>query len=1069
MSGRRMALLALLVCLLAGGTTNLFGQRTTQLSGRIADPTGAVVPGATVVVIHDDTKIQRDTTSNELGYYTVPLLQPGRYRVTVRKEGFRPVTRSGITLEVDQAARVDFLLEVGTVTETVEVTANVSTVDTHSVTLKEVIDQRRIRELPLNGRDPTQLILLLPGVYGTTADASGLRQGGSGRGVVQPGISSNGARGNMVNYGLDGAFHNDTYTNVALAFPNPDALQEFSVQTNNFSAEHGRSAGAVVSGVTRSGGNQYHGSLFEFHRNEAVNARNFFATAGDGLKRNQFGGTFGGPVRRDKTFFFFSYQETRQVQRPADRSTTVLTEPQRRGDFSARRTPITDPLSRQPFPGNLLPISRLNVVTRNVLDKLIPLPTEPDTGLLRYTVPNSNTLRQMVLRLDHNFGPKDTLTGRYLYNYFYQPPYDVPLVFATQLDRKTPNHNLSLTHTHTFRPNLLNQLQFSLNRRTDQGQPVWKTSFVDLGMRNVVTDRPNPNFNLNVTGAFAASVTEKITTTPNAYTVSDLARWTAGRHEASFGFEYRKQNLNKNYRWLLDPAMRFEGDFSGFGVSDFFLGLPSFLDQMAFGEVGEQEFPVYSAFAQDNIKVTPKFTVNLGVRYEPLIPYTDKGNRVSVFRPGAQSQVFTRAPKGLLFVGDPGVSNSGTQSDLSNFAPRVGFAWAALPRTSIRSAYGIFYDSSPMSAITNVFQGVAPFGTRLQLRPPPGPFDDPYLGNNPFPLPFPPPRDVSFPDNLVAATFPEKFRAGYLQSWHLTIERELFTDWVVRAAYAGSKGTALLQGWDLNAAPYVPGRSTRANVAQRRPYGPAFGTIRVVDSTANSSYNSLQLSLDKRFSRGFTILANYTWAKSIDYGSGGGTQWCCYSNPFYFKHQRGLSDFHHEHRFVTSWLWELPRLTAQPAAARFVLGAWSLSGALTLESGAPFSIVAGQDNSLSGVGSDRADLVGDPSRQARQEPNRDPVREWFNTRAFAPNREGTFGTAGRNIVFGPGLANVDVAVAKYFPVTEALRVQFRSEFFNLFNRANFGLPSNSLTSGTYGRITAALDPRILQFGLKLQF
>src|SRR5581483_2320149 len=378
MKTRCSVCMASLVAVLVSVPALLLAQQSTaQLTGSITDASGAVIPGAQITVTNEGTGIKREAKSNELGFYTVPLLPPGNYRVTVQREGFRPIMRSGIVLEVDQAARIDFALEVGAVSEAVEVVANASRVDTQSATLKEVVDQRRIRELPLNGRDATQLILLLPGVYGTT-DTSGLRQGGSGRSIVQPGIASNGARSNMVNYALDGAYHNDTYTNVSLAMPNPDALQEFSVQTNNFSAEFGRSAGAVVNAVTRSGTNSLHGSLFEFHRNNALNARNFFASTDDGLKRHQFGGTIGGPVYiprlyngRDRTFFFFSEQETRQVQRPATSSVTVLTAAQRRGDFSASGAPIIDPSTGQPFPGNQIPISRLNPLTKNILDQII--------------------------------------------------------------------------------------------------------------------------------------------------------------------------------------------------------------------------------------------------------------------------------------------------------------------------------------------------------------------------------------------------------------------------------------------------------------------------------------------------------------------------------------------------------------------------------------------------------------------------------------------------------------------------------------------------------------------------
>jgi hypothetical protein len=1053
----------------------LMAQRNTQITGRITDQTDAVVPAARVTLANEDTGIRRETLTNELGYYVAPLLPPGRYRISAEKEGFKPVTQSGITLTVDQAARVDIVLDVGRLTESVQVTANVTTVETQSSALREVVDERRIRELPLNGRDATQLILLLPGVYGTTRDNSGLRQAGSGRGIVQAGIASNGARGNMVNYSLDGATHNDTYTNIALAFPNPDALQEFSVQTNNFSAESGRSAGAVVNAVTRSGTNEFHGSVFEFHRNSAVNARNFFARMPDGLKRNQFGGTFGGPIWRNHTFFFFSHQETRERSRPADANRVVLTAAQRRGDFSGYSGTLTDPLTRQPFPGNMIPLTRLNPLSRTILERMIPLPNDPSGGALYYfAVPNMSNLRQTTIKIDHQFGTSDTISGRYLYNYFESPPFELrdpnvelPLPFASGGKRFTPNHNASFTHTHMFSPAMVNQAQFSFNRRTDILEPIWTIGFKDLGMRNVFTDTPTKNFGLNITGAFSATVTEALRTRPNAWTVADTLRWTRGRHETSMGFDYRKQSLDKNFRWLLDPNMAFAGIHTGYGVADFYLGMPSSLTQMAYGEVALQDFPAFAAFFQDNIRISPKFTLNLGIRYEPAIPYRDRGNRVSVFRPGAKSQVYDNAPAGLLFGGDPGVSERGTKSDLNNWAPRIGFAWNVANRTSVRAAYGIFFDSSPMSAITNVFQGVAPFGTRITLTPPPGPFDDPFLGENPFPMPFPPPKDIAFPAGLTAATWPDQYRTGYLQSWHFTIEREIFPAWLVRVAYAGSKGTSLLQGEQLNPAVFVPGQSTAANIAQRRPYSPAFTSITEVGNNGSSNFSSLQLSVDRRFRRNFIIQANYTWAKSIDYGSGGGTQWPSFT-PFYHEYDRGLSDFHHAHRFVTSGLWELPQLATSPAAVRWALGSWQLSGAVTLQSGAPFSVNSGRENSLVGYGN-RADLVGDPSRGARRDPNRDPVMEWFNTGAFAHNAPGTYGNSGRNIVFGPGLANMDISVAKYFNITERWRVQLRGEAFNVANRSNFNDPDSSLASGTYGRILSAMDPRILQFGLKVMF
>jgi hypothetical protein len=612
-------------------------------------------------------------------------------------------------------------------------------------------------------------------------------------------------------------------------------------------------------------------------------------------------------------------------------------------------------------------------------------------------------------------------------------------------------------------------VQFAANLRTSESLPVWKTGLIDLGMKNAFTNKPLPEFGLTVTGAFSVTTTERDTTTPHNYNISDVLRWSHGRHEMSMGFEFRRQSLYKNYRWQLDPYMQFNGYATNYGVADFFLGLPWGLTQSAYGEVGDMHAPGYGGFFQDNLRLSPHLTLNLGVRFEPFIPYVDEGNRVSVFRPGGpKSQVYANAPAGLLFPGDPGIPRAGTESSIGHFAPRFGFAWSpfANNRTSVRGGYGVFYDSGLMSAIANVFQNAPPFGTKLNLTPPPGPFDDPFLGNNPLPMPFPPPKDIVFPTSLNSATYPTRFRPGYLQDWNLTIEREVYPNFVVRAGYASSKGTALLQGQQLNAAVYIPGQSTLANTNNRRPYWPAFTSMTEVGSTGSSSFQSLQVSLDKRFSSGFTLLANYTWAKSIDFGSGAGTLWPSNTDPAHHNIDRGLSDFHRAHRFVTSGVWQLPKLAGSPLAARMALGGWSLSGSMILQSGPFFAIRSGRDNSFSGVGLDRADLAGDITRPAGV----DPVRQWYNIKAFVQNASGTFGSSGRNIVPGPGLISLNTMVSKSFTVYRESSVQFRAEFFNLPNHPNFISPrTDNLTSGTYGRLTSAEDPRILQFGLKWQF
>ena len=483
----------------------------------------------------------------------------------------------------------------------------------------------------------------MPGVYGTT-DTSGLQQGGSGRGIVQPGISSNGARGNMVNYSLDGAYHNDGYTNVSLPIPDPDALQEFSVQTNGFSAEYGRNAGGIVNAVTRSGTNTLHGTLFEFHRNAAVNAYSFFSTASDGLKRNQFGGTLGGPVYiphvyngRDRTFFFFSIQDQTQVQTPTDSSTTVLTPAQRIGDFSARAAPIVDPTTGTPFPGNQIPLSRMDVVTRNLLNSVIPQPTVAATGLLRYSVPNTNNFRQYAIKVDHNFGSKDMLSARYFDTYYHVPSYNAGLIFSLASEVQAPSHDFAATYTHIFSPTTLDQVQFTLIRRTSSNLPTWTKNFKQFGVQNIGTDTSvaAQELILSVSGAFSFDVGETDVTSPNAVAITDTLRHTSGRHETVLGFEFRRETLNKFYHFLMDPQFVFNGNATGYGVADFFLGDVDSLVQSAFGERANLSHPSYAAFAQDNIQLTPHFKLNLGLRFEPFIPWRDSDGRGVAFACGS--------------------------------------------------------------------------------------------------------------------------------------------------------------------------------------------------------------------------------------------------------------------------------------------------------------------------------------------------------------------------------------------------------------------------------------------------
>ena len=1052
---------ALSLIFLALTSTTAWGQ-TAQIAGTISDVSGARVPEAQVTAREVDTGAQRKVASNAEGYYTVPLLPPGNYTVTVSKEGFSPVTHSGITLAVGDNATIDIKLTVGAVAQSVSVTSVAPLVDTQSGTINRVVDRQRIVDLPLNGRDITQLLTVQAGVVETVSSA----------GVVGNAFTVNGSRNTGVNFLLDGATNVNSYQNYSGEFPNPDAVEEFGVQTNNFSAEYANATGAVVSVVTKSGANQFHGSAFEFLRNGALNARNYFAATRDSLKRNQFGGTFGGPIIRNKLFFFFSAQGTTLRSNPVVTRQFLPTTAERVGNFSAISKAIIDPVTNTAFAGNQIPMSRLNPVALAFL-KYLPDPGTPDGSRLEGT-PTISNQQEYTGKVDWILG-NHRLTGKYFYNNFTQPFTGNVNDYATMTGAGVakslqPYSQISLSDLYTISPVLLNNFTFGIRadrQFNDWGAVKLPLNFQQAGVQDIAVPDPASVY-ISISGGFTARPGWQYDLHETDIQASDTFTWVHGRHELKFGGEYiRSSNSIKNeFRQM--GMFTFNGSISSNAFADYMLGNVYQFWQGG-GEYKELRENRWGLFAQDNFRVTSNLTLNLGLRWDPMFPPNDDLGRVECFEPGKQSTRFPNAPAGYLLAGDAGCPAGGFNRDLSVWAPRFGFAYRVGQRTVIRGGFGLFWN--PLwTEQYNTDVDSAPFSDQVTLYG--VNFSNPYAGaTNPFPgsyAPFTPPRDVAFPIPLGQfGVFSSGWRPSYQQSFNLTIEREIMPNTAVRASYIGNQGRHLSYVVDVNYARYMTG-ATVANTQQRRPYAD-FGEILNAPSDGTSSYNSLQLAIERRVARSVSFEANYTWSKSIDIGStdaepGQGTPII----PTSLSANRGLSDFDHMHRFVASWVWALPRLQQKSAWIRSTIGGWESTGILTLQSGSPFTILSGVDNSRSGDGIDHAALVDNPYLSASR-PNGQLVKEYFNTDAFALNALGTFGTAPRNFLRGPGLANMDFGLMKNFVVKERLTTQFRAEFFNVFNRPNFGNPVVNRSASNFGAITSAGSPRILQFALKLSF
>lgn len=1035
-----------------------------SVRGEIADASGRPVAGAQLKLIHESTNEARLLPADALGRYTVTLLPPGLYRLEVEQQGFRRAIRK-FRLDVNQELRLDVALEVGSLTDEIIVEAPRAALKKDSNAHGAVIDNLQVTGLPLDGRNFLELSLLVPGA---TAPAQG--SAGTVRGDFA--FNVNGAREDANNYLLDGVYNVDPKLNAVGVRPPVDAVREFEVLASTYDASFGRSAGAHINVVLKSGGNSFHGTVYEFFRNRSLDARNYFAPSdveAPQYQRNQFGFSLGGPVVKDRTFFFGDYEGTR-LREGITRVTNVPTAAERNGDFSQSLLP------RPNFPGTNIPMTVIPEFLRNPIGfqiaALYPLPNR--------NVPFQNYVSSPVrrdrddlfdIRVDHQLTSNSQLTARYsftdrdLFEPFSGPTFSLVPGYGVNIPRRAQNAMLS--ETHIFSPGLINDVRLAFNRialdvrHENQGRSVNQ----QVGLPELSS---NPrDFGLSyitITGysPLGDEVNNPQSSVANTFQVLDTATWTRGRHLVKFGFDFRAYQQNAFRDVLSRGFLAFSPQaFTGNALADLLIGLPTVTGGARVDNRQHLRGESYNFFINDSFRIRPRLTVNFGLRYEFNSPPVDADDRANIYDPATRS---------LVSVGAGGVPRAGYVADKNNFAPRIGLAWTLddSGNTVIRGGYGVYYDQAALAPGEGLYFSPPYFVQRFYFTIPE--LNLPLTLFDPFPSQFP------FPTPPSGFAFQRDLRTAYIQHWNFGVQRQLGGSRVVELAYVGSKGTKLLAARDINEPRPTP---------QRFPGGSAprpvqsFADIIYQESSANSNYHSLQTSLQQRLDFGLSALVSYTWAKSIDNASGffpsaGDPNFP--QNSYDTRAERGRSNFDVRHRFSASYSYDLPfgkgkAWLSDAGWATPIVTGWQTYGAISLQTGRPFTvaILADIENSNTGRSNlgfgynDRPNIVG----AARL--SNPSVERWFNTAAFTFPAFGSFGNAGRNILDGPGFQNINFSIVKNTAIREAMNLQFRAEFFNLFNHPNFNLPDNFLGSPTFGRITSAESPRRVQFGVKLIF
>jgi hypothetical protein len=1106
----------LLVCAMGVGVIWGQSQASSQIQGTVLDASGAPVPAAQVKATQTDTGSSRVVNTESDGVYVLTNLPIGPYRLEVSKPGFSTYVQTGIILQVATNPTVDVALKIGAVNEQVQVEANAALVETQATGVGNVMETQRIVELPLNGREATDLIQ-----YTGAALVLGTAGNGGYPGTVQFSIAGGQAFG--VAFWLDGSVYNNPWDLANMPLPFPDALQEFKVETSTLTASNGVHAGGTVTGVTRSGSNGFHGDLFEFLRNGDLNARNFFAPTRDTLKRNQFGGTIGGPVVKNKLFFFFGYQDTITRQDPAANTaaTFVPTAAMIQGNFSACPQDLSAAVLAG-IPASISSQIHNNIIPASLFDpaslklaSLLPATTGGcgQTGFGLTTDVNEN---QYVGRGDYQISPKDSLYGRYIRTHFYRPPsYTFTpdnLLTTAQGGLDDADQSWVVGETHLFSPTLVNQFRASVDRIAVHRFSPSYVSACDLGVPVYCGYVPHQS-GFTVTGAFTVGPgtggPAQAHSTP--LQINDEINWVHGNHQINFGGggEVSKMlfygNVYSQTNWTFNNIPTFLlGEFSTNSMS-----LPNDLLQ-------EKWF--MNLFVQDTWKVTPHLTVNVGLRYEPFFPPSEINGSVYNFSlagliAGTKSTQFANAPPGLSYPGDPGfIGKTGEQKQWDLFAPRVALAWDPKGdgKTVIRAGWGISYDYVAGELMVNSADAPPYGGTEIWA----GQFSNPFAtnpGGNIYP--YTPNKNAPFAPAGTYIFLPPNLKTPSTMNWNLVVQRQLGSDWLVSASYIGSESEHLWDSYQVNPAVYIPGKcaagqyglkvagpcSSVGNQNYRRVFvlnnypgtlfangSPAFGYVDSFDSGGTSSYNGLLLALTKRFSKGFLMNANYTWSHCIgdlSIGDSTGNAGQGLANPNNRNYDRsncqsneigGTFSADRRQIFNLTVVYQTPKFANRWESV--FLSDWKFAPIYSFKSAYWISAYLSTDVALNGdTGNERPVQVLSDPLCANPSPSC-----WINPKAFVTPAAGTLSGLGRNNIPGPHFFGIDMAVSREFPILERYRLEFRAEAFNLTNSFRAGISLPALTAGasgvntifgtpTFGQVTSALDPRILQMAMKFSF
>ena len=1076
----------------------VFAQSVSQISGTVKDASGLGVPDAQITVTQTATGLTRTAVSAASGAYSMPSLPIGPYRMEVRKEGFSTFVQTGIVLQVDTAPTIDATLTVGAVSQAVEVEAAAAMVESHSSGVGQVVNQQQVVELPLNGRQVTQLITL---AGGSNAVASGFGQAPTTGNLMSsknyPNEALVSVAGGMLNgttYLMDGGTHNDVFNNLNLPLPFPDAVQEFKVETSALPAEYGQHSAGAVNVVTKSGGNEIHGDAFEFDRNGAFNARDFFAPVNDNLKRNQFGGTIGGPIKKNKLFYFFGYQGTLIRSAPAATPAVIPTPAMIAGDFRAYESQcfgspqtLKGPFGTAGAPANVLPTS---LVSPQALAMASHFPVGPEPcGNTTYTMIANQNEHMGLGKIDYQISAKQSFFGRYFVTHSLTPSSFTGTELSVQNAGTDDTVNsLVLGHTYIVGPGALNSFRATLDRVgiTKFQVPILTPS--SIGVQNVYEPLPNYS-NINITGAFSSAggfATPGLVAT-TTYQFSDDFSLIKGSHEMKFGANYIRPMQATTFCVYCNGLFTFNGNNTGNAMADFISGKLDSYTQINISHDNEK-WNYIGLYAQDNWKVNSRVTLSYGLRWEPYLNGRLLNGQVSHFDMAdflnnVHSTVYPNAPAGTLYPGDAGFDLGGRPNKTTwlNFAPRFGVAWDPKGdgKTLIRASWGMLYDM-PHTLFYYNYATEPLWGSSITLTNPQGGFANPWLGypgGNPFPTTQN--KNTVYPTAGYYESVPLNVKNTYVEQWNLTVQRQLGSSWLLKASYLGNNTVHLWTDRELNPAIYAPGVTTATTQARRLftqlnpSQGPFYGTVEYLDDGGTASYNALILSTEHRFAKNFSMLANYTLAHCISDLQTTELSGPIYSDPNNRRFDRGnCTSVDVRHNFNLSAVVRSPHYGSK--ALQWIAGDWQIAPIIGAHTGNYFTVTTGVDNALNGIGAQRPNL-SQPSPYCA---NRGYTC-WLDRNAFGSPAPGTLGNLGINNLGGPNYFTIDLSLSRRFRITEKQSIEIRAESFNLENRVNFlnpaavglvgGVSGSALNSSNFGKILADVSPRIMQFAVKYAF